>query len=811
MAQVARAWRLIGRGDALDEARRGLEESDVVQLLGPPGVGKSALRRELGHVLIAEGWRVLEPESETGDLFGALAEAIGIASSERGDRGRTIALSLAGARAALVFDHAYEHRDAVVALLAPLRALAPGVRVLWVSQHALPLPDTRIVELGPLAPNLAIELFLERARAVAALPGEAGPLVASIVHATGGLPQAIELAAARLRAVSLQSLAARLRDGHDTMIDGVIEHALDHASPSEIQALAALATFRGAFSLDDAESLLRLAVPRADPETLLGGLRDQSLLHRGEAGELFVLLPMGQRAFRAVGSERMEELGLLHAASVAASERPRVQDLRAALAVATEPAVLARLAAHLGARLEQLSISPWDLDLLDRAHALAGGRGRDARLVAAVRAAMRSRAQVADAIDAHRALVLACESEGDEAGAARALSGMAQEHFKAFRMVDARVAWERARARFLAVGDARGALTAAHRLAALHCSMGQLAEAEALCESVASEAIRIGDRSALAEVEATSGTLALQRGEHAVAVRRYRESAARAQALSMSHLSAVSHGYAALAELARGMPEEASRLAASAIEEARAIGYVRATGFFTLFRAAALAELDRLEEAAREVPIGLSLLDGVYAAAGNVLAGLVDLAEARAAITRDEIDRAFGRAMSLRQRIAEVRALRVSGRGSDRPLAVDVSDDIRIVLDIVEKRADALVPLMGERLKRDSSRSGAAIHLAVAPGGARFRIDGQSVVLTQRPLLARLLWRMAQRAVEGRSTSSEELVAAGWPDERLPGRIGKGRLYVALADLRKLGLREVITSHADGYTLAAQVEIDLSS
>ena len=816
---------LIGREDELSRARRAIGEVVVVQLLGPPGVGKSAIRRELVRRLFSEGRRVVEPaDPHNEDLLSALAEAMGLVGSDD-DRARAIAMALAASGAVLVLDDAHRHEKAVVALLGVIGALVADarraqecvadVRVVLVSARALRLREARIVEVGPLAPPLATALFLRRAAEVTALPlgDDERPFVESIVRATAGLPRAIELAALRLRVLSARSLAAHLADARDTMIDSVIEHALDHATPMEVRALAALATFRGAVSSDDAEDLLSAHAPGADAEALLGALRDQSMIHRDAQGALFVAGPIGLRALREVGAEEASRLRLVHAAATARRDRPSVEDLRAALAVAAEPALLGRLVGQLHFVLGQVSLSSADLALLDRAHALASGRSTDALAIASARAEARAQAGAADALDAFRALLRACEAAGDERGAARALAGMADQHFRAFELVDARVAWEQAGARYLAVHDGRGALAATHRLAALHGSSGALAEAESLAESAASEATRLGDTQTLAHVQATLATLAFQRGEHALAISRYTDSAARARTLSMSSLLAVSLGYRALAELARGVPLAAVTLAAEAVEHARAIGYVRATGLFTMVRAAALAEIDPLDDAAREaaarqVSVGLSLLDGLYAVAGDLLAGLVDLAEARAALARGETDRAIGRAMSLTERISQARALRVgTGQRRSRPHAIDVSDDLRIVLAIVEQRAQALAPVFRERLKRVGES--AHVRLLVAPGGGRFKLADHAVSLAHRPLLARLLWCLAQRALEGRSTTSAELVSAGWPNERLPGRAGTTRLYVALADLKKLGLRGLIRSEQEGYVLAAEIELDL--
>jgi hypothetical protein len=68
---------------------------------------------------------------------------------------------------------------------------------------------------------------------------------------------------------------------------------------------------------------------------------------------------------------------------------------------------------------------------------------------------------------------------------------------------------------------------------------------------------------------------------------------------------------------------------------------------------------------------------------------------------------------------------------------------------------------------------------------------------------------LAQRSLGGQRASSEDLVAAGWPDEKLSHRAGRTRLYVALGELRKLGLRDVIRSGPRGYALDVPIEIDL--
>ncbi len=76
----------------------------------------------------------------------------------------------------------------------------------------------------------------------------------------------------------------------------------------------------------------------------------------------------------------------------------------------------------------------------------------------------------------------------------------------------------------------------------------------------------------------------------------------------------------------------------------------------------------------------------------------------------------------------------------------------------------------------------------------------QLVLSTQRIVTARL-------TTPGRALSADELVAAGWPDERLRPDSARNRLQVALSTLRKLGLRPLLERSKGGYRLAPGVPL----
>lgn len=83
--------------------------------------------------------------------------------------------------------------------------------------------------------------------------------------------------------------------------------------------------------------------------------------------------------------------------------------------------------------------------------------------------------------------------------------------------------------------------------------------------------------------------------------------------------------------------------------------------------------------------------------------------------------------------------------------------------------------------------------------------------LARRPLLRRLLLRLADAAAEGaRDVGVEELLEAGWPGERMVGTSGVRRLQVAINRLRDLGLREVLeTVERGGYCIAEPWRVEL--
>jgi DNA-binding winged helix-turn-helix (wHTH) protein len=102
----------------------------------------------------------------------------------------------------------------------------------------------------------------------------------------------------------------------------------------------------------------------------------------------------------------------------------------------------------------------------------------------------------------------------------------------------------------------------------------------------------------------------------------------------------------------------------------------------------------------------------------------------------------------------------------------------------------------------------AAPCFVVAKNGAWFRTpEGERVALGERKNLARILEALAQS--RGRAFAVVDLIAVGWPGEKVQAKSGANRVYVALATLRRLGLRDIISKQRDGYLIAADAPVEI--
>ncbi|MFE7405727.1 BTAD domain-containing putative transcriptional regulator [Isoptericola sp. NPDC057559] len=222
---------LLGREPDVAALLDALTVSRLVTVLGPGGLGKTRLaqevaRRTLGRTPVVVVVELVGVRSDD-DVVLALADALGVAPGvgsvrladrlQAGDLATQVTTRLRDAEALVVLDNCEHVVEGAARWAGALLAVAPGLRVLATSRTPLLLDQEATYAPAPLgsAPDgdddgPAVRLFVERARAVRpdALLDRAA--VAHLCERLDGLPLAIELAAARVRTLSVAEVDARL-------------------------------------------------------------------------------------------------------------------------------------------------------------------------------------------------------------------------------------------------------------------------------------------------------------------------------------------------------------------------------------------------------------------------------------------------------------------------------------------------------------------------------------------------------------------------------------------------------------------------
>ncbi len=313
----ARLSRFVGRGAELGQLRAAVRASRLVTLTGPGGAGKTRLAVEVAAALRAEhrdgAWLVeLAGVVEPDGVAPAAAAALGAGAAAlpgaqpAGSTTDLIVRYLAGRSLVVVLDNCEHVIGEAAALADALAGAVPGLRLIATSREPLGVPGEVLVPVGGLAPVAAVELFVDRARAVRPgfLPdGPAGPdgdVIEDICRRLDGLPLAVELAAARLRALPLATLAERLDDRFRLLSQGartalprqqtlraVVDWSYDLLFSDERRLFSRLATFIGGCELTAAEAVCAdEQVPADEILDVLSRLVDKSLVVApGDGGE----------------------------------------------------------------------------------------------------------------------------------------------------------------------------------------------------------------------------------------------------------------------------------------------------------------------------------------------------------------------------------------------------------------------------------------------------------------------------------------------------------------------------------------------
>ncbi|TYL52706.1 DUF4062 domain-containing protein [Agromyces mariniharenae] len=323
--------RLVGRAGELATVARMLTDDGqrLVTITGPGGIGKSRLAVAAARAVEAafpDGvvFVDLAPVLDVGLVIAAVANALGI--RDTGDR--PLAEKLAGAlgrrRLLLVLDNVEQVVDAAPELSGLLGGSSASV--LATSRILLRVRGEQTVALGPLPSAEAVELFVERARAVKPdfeLTDDNAPKVVAICDALDDVPLALELAAARLRVLTPAALLERLDHALPLLVGGArdlperqrtlratIDWSAQLLSEPVRELLVRLGVFRAGFGLDAVEWV---AADLADVDVVdaLGALVDGSLVREQDRGSRawFTMLA----TVREYGRDRLAEAGRLAA------------------------------------------------------------------------------------------------------------------------------------------------------------------------------------------------------------------------------------------------------------------------------------------------------------------------------------------------------------------------------------------------------------------------------------------------------------------------------------------------------------------
>ncbi len=813
----------MGRTEVLERVEREIDEgARILTLTGPPGIGKTraalACIERLGPRFQGGAWfcdlsRVTDEEGLAFAVLSLLRFDGSRAADE--DALARVGESLATCGPVLLVLDNFEQLAFAARAVARWCEEAPELVAIVTSRERLAVSGEVTIELRPLGPEDSARLFVKHARDAGALDPKA---VDAIVRRLEGIPLAIELAAARTRLMPLGELERRLAAGQAVLsqtLASAIASSWELLSKDEQRALARCSVFAGSFTLEAAEQV-------AGSVDELAALRDKSLLHVEPDGRLGLYV-----SIRDFAARKLDELEAVHGGA---------REARLAHA---------RVFAEMSARFNQ-----WR-QMLERAPDAgnhAGIRREKENVVAAI-ANLRALAPSPEIAALHAQLAIAASmlyalpAEASLAELTHALEALAADQVTLRGLV--LVARHAVRSN---LGEYELGLRDLATLAALEglprdlALLGRVDEGIALRHSGRPREAwkkHVEARALLEEAdvprvfamnEACMGRLAFDLGDLDAS----REYNARAieigDRLNDKWLSALAIANLAQLEQELGHFARAEELLAKAIERLRNVAEIYEAVYSSacgdLFFEAGKWDLARkwYEQGARffrgtlmthrHAALSWASSAALEAHDGDLQRAASLLEEARrvARLTNNVVVFAC---VDLHGASVEVLGGEPGARERWTAALARYADPSDPVGDAVATSFEARFALRMAR--RMLERAGGAkpprrlASLRVERNGRWFEVDAERVDLGRRGALRRILVALAKSRLEtpDRGLKQGDLVAAGWPGERVLVDAAATRVRVAIATLRQLGLRSLLLTRDDGYVLDASATVEL--
>jgi predicted ATPase len=852
---VGREEVLARLGEVLDGGAR------LVTILGSPGIGKTRLAQRLlelrGPEYTASGgaWfcdlsavtdaaglchavAALWPSLEAGhiaddDMASRVAEHLG---EHLGQMGKLL----------LVLDN-FEQLSEHARIVHDWCQASPEMRVVVTSRERLLVEGEAVVEVPPLAcPGKgdshedvlaceAVRLLIARAREAGGELGNDPDVLGALARELDGIPLAIELAAARSRVLGASELLARLQHRFELLTRGARTAGGRHAtlataidwswnllSLPEQSVLSACSVFLGGFTAEAAERIVPASQDLGVVEGL-GALRDKSLLHvSGDDGRLGLLVSVREYVadkLARLGPAAARALRWRHARHYAAQTRPfnEARTLQGTVPDAPLRVRLTRDRENIVAALAFVRREP-----------IAGAADAEVLAELAVAATLLEAAPMDSSL---AALAAALEATTDPALRVRILLARRGLLNAAGLQGEARADLEAV----LAIADLpRGIRAFALTMHGVQLRYAGDAERAWVSHEQAVRALEGLDLPRLAALNlACMGRLGCDFGDEQRA-RDYNGRAARvAREIGDGWLEGLSLGNLAQLEQELGHFEASLALLEQALAHFRRASEPQYVAVYTAALGDLYFEWGNAAETRRSYEIAAQFLHGwlqhrgttqLYASwaafeatqgDGATAKAYLDRAHRSAGVSENIPARAF---LKLAEAVVDLCRLRREGasaevaaleaerwRGRLRKLEAGggltaTSIDVRFALRILRRvLGDAAAP------------TALAERVVVARRGGSFSLgDGRKVDLGRRGALRRILGALAtQRSVApGVPLDPDTLLAAGWPGQRLLADAASTRLRVAIATLRRLGLRDALLTRDGGYLLDRSVQVD---